>query len=199
MGDIGDADRELDTHLEQLFWMADRKRSGCVSVQALHQVLTSQGFDLTFEQFQVGPSMELMDANFVENALLCIIWNQTVVYVYFLIVLILWISGKPLRDIINIYSQHRLMPNHINIIYLHFCFSPSHPHSSISQWATGVPRAPPPPGQSQSGINMTVWIWPGCSHQNNLDWKLLICIKQDGRRRNVYMYMYNCYAIQTFD
>ena len=28
---------------------------------------------------------------------------------------------------------------------------------AISRWATGVPRAPPP-GQSQSGIKMTVWI-----------------------------------------
>ena len=28
-----------------------------------------------------------------------------------------------------------------------------------SRWATGVPRAPPPPpGQSQIGIKMTVWI-----------------------------------------
>ena len=29
---------------------------------------------------------------------------------------------------------------------------------TYSRWATGVPRAPPPPGQSQSGIKMTVWI-----------------------------------------
>ena len=55
--------------------------------------------------------------------------------------------------------------------------------------ATGVPRAPPPPPRAKAKV---VSKWPyesplsesGCSHQNNLDRKHLICIKQDGRRKN---------------
>ena len=69
-------------------------------------------------------------------------------------------------------------------------------HLHTSRWATGVPRAPP------QGRAKVVSKWPyeyplsesGCSHQNNLDRKHLICIKQDGRRKN---YEFTFFVIST--
>ena len=58
----------------------------------------------------------------------------------------------------------------------------------------------PPPPQGRAKV---VSKWPyesplsesGCSHQNNLDRKHLICIKQDGRRKN---YDFTIFVISPF-
>ena len=66
-------------------------------------------------------------------------------------------------------------------------------------WATGVPRAPPPPQGRAKVVSKWPYEFPlsesGCSHQNNLDRKHLICIKQDGRHKN---YDFKFFVISPF-
>ena len=46
-------DRQVVRQIVKIFWDADKDKTGSISMRELHEMLQKNGFEMTFEQFQV--------------------------------------------------------------------------------------------------------------------------------------------------